>query len=40
MGRVPIVDPANRGRKTKSTFLPGKAFVFLAFSGSRIQPVE
>jgi hypothetical protein len=25
MGHVPIVDPANRGRKTKSTFLPGKA---------------
>jgi hypothetical protein len=24
MGHVPIVDPANRGRKTKSTFLPGK----------------
>jgi len=25
MGHVPIVDPSNRGRKTKSTFLPGKA---------------
>lgn len=25
LGHVPIVDPANRGRKTKSTFLPGKA---------------
>jgi hypothetical protein len=24
MGHVPIVDPANRGGKTKSTFLPGK----------------
>jgi hypothetical protein len=24
-GHVPIVDPANRGRKTQSTFLPGKA---------------
>jgi hypothetical protein len=24
MGHVPIVDPADRGRKTKSTFLPGK----------------
>ena len=25
MGHVPIVDPANRGRKTTSAFLPGKA---------------
>lgn len=25
MGHVPIVDPHNRGRKTTSTFLPGKA---------------
>lgn len=25
MGHVPIVDPANRGRKTQSTFRPGKA---------------
>jgi hypothetical protein len=25
MGHVPIVDPANRGRKTKNTWLPGKA---------------
>lgn len=25
MGHVPIVDPAERGRKTSSTFLPGKA---------------
>jgi hypothetical protein len=24
MGHVPIVDPKNAGRKTKSTFLPGK----------------
>jgi len=24
MGHVPIVDPHNRGRKTSSTFLPGK----------------
>jgi len=25
MGHVPIIDPAGRGRKTKNTFLPGKA---------------
>jgi hypothetical protein len=25
MGHVPIIDPAQRGRKTKNTFLPGKA---------------
>lgn len=25
LGHVPIVDPANRGRKSRSTFLPGKA---------------